>query len=228
MVLILSIIGIALAIAAWNNVHPLVGLLVGFLFVGGLGWKLIAAAVGCVISLFRPDTTEFADAWEARLGRMEFGEPSTYPPPGLYQTWRRERRLTGESAGDWLNRKALEATEAATEPTLVRHVAFYDDGLGALFELRVVNGQARWRWRYHTGVPETLDTTILTQVTISDLETELGLPLTFPHMQRKGAGQTGAETSNHAEHDVPGATAGLTEADVLGVYSRDDEVDGRA
>lgn len=70
---------------------------------GRYRWKLLFGLVGAVLPN-RKEKKEFVDAWEARAGEMVFGESSTYPPPGLYEAWMRERRETGESASDWLDR----------------------------------------------------------------------------------------------------------------------------
>ncbi len=42
--IILSILGLIAAIWVWNNVTPVAGLVVGFLFVGGAGWRLLGTA----------------------------------------------------------------------------------------------------------------------------------------------------------------------------------------
>lgn len=178
----MMVIGLMATIVVWSNYGPGWGLLTGFLMMGGLGWKLLAAAAGGAVGIARPDTKEFTAAWEERAGRMEFGVPQTYPPPGMYQAWRRDRRHTGESAGVWLDRVLQQAAEAATEPTLVRHVDLYPDGKGATFELRVVGGEPKWRWSYDSGTPDNFNTTVMTEVAITNMEKELGLPLTFPHL----------------------------------------------
>lgn len=107
MTLVLAIVGLMAAIWTWENVHPIAGLIVGFLFVGGLGWKLLGMIPGAIAMLFTPPSTrrktpEFIAAWEALAGKMEFGVDQTYPPPGAFQAWVRANKRTGISAQDWL------------------------------------------------------------------------------------------------------------------------------
>lgn len=106
MVIVLSVIGLVAAAWVWQNVHPLAGVVVGFLFVGGLGWKFL----GFLLGLLRPSTRQaygpegrsFIPAWEARFGRLQPGSMN-HPPPGTFQRWLREHRRSGISADDWLD-----------------------------------------------------------------------------------------------------------------------------
>ena len=91
----LMIIGVVLTIVVWSNFGPVWGLVAAFFLMGGLGWKLLYGLVGAVLP-GRKEKTEFVDAWEARAGKMEFGQPATHPPPGLYQAWQRDRKTSGE------------------------------------------------------------------------------------------------------------------------------------
>jgi hypothetical protein len=107
-VLLLSVIGIFAAVWAWQNVHPLVGVLVGFLFIGGAGWNFI----GYVLSHFRPSASKaygsqgrsFIAEWEKRFGVLRPGG-TNHPPSGTFQAWLKANKADGISAGDWLDRQ---------------------------------------------------------------------------------------------------------------------------
>lgn len=94
---VLMFLGLLASIWAWQNLHPLAGLLVGFLLVGGLGWQLLMVAI---VWTFSPDKRrygfQFLDAWEALAG------PGTDPPHGAFTAWVGEHKRTGVSATDWL------------------------------------------------------------------------------------------------------------------------------
>ena len=108
MVIILSVVGLLAAIWVWQNVHPLAGLVVGFLFVGGLGWKML----GFLVGLMRPSAkhaygargAEFISAWEQRFGELVPGGMN-HPPSGTFQRWLKEAKRTGIPAGEWIDRQ---------------------------------------------------------------------------------------------------------------------------
>lgn len=62
---------------------------------------------------------------------------------------------------------------------LIRHVSLTRDGKGATFEMHLVDGKPDWRWTYDSGTPDDSFTMIATEKAITDIERELGLPLTF-------------------------------------------------
>lgn len=106
MVIILSVIGLVAAAWVWQNVNPIAGLLVGFLFVGGLGWR----ALGFVIGSLRPSARqaygdegkELIAAWESRFGELRPGS-ANHPPAGTFQRWLRAKRSTHVSAAEWID-----------------------------------------------------------------------------------------------------------------------------
>lgn len=110
---LLTIIGFVAASVAWS-VHPLLGLIVGFLFIGGAGWNILGTAFGASFgrltptgrSAYGPQGKEFITAWEARRGPMRPGQRATQPPPGLFKSWLKESAVSGISADDWLERVA--------------------------------------------------------------------------------------------------------------------------
>lgn len=76
------------------------------LFAGGLGWKLLALIPSLLRLAINPrrarKTGQFTEAWEARFG--EIGpDPRSQPPPGAFPAWYKAWRMTGISAGDWLD-----------------------------------------------------------------------------------------------------------------------------
>lgn len=109
MVLILGFLGLLAAIWTWNNVHPLAGVVVGFLFVGGAGWQLLFAGLRSLTPTgrraFGPEGKQFIQAWESRVSVMRPGRADTQPPPGLFDRWLSEYKRTGISAGDWLDQR---------------------------------------------------------------------------------------------------------------------------
>lgn len=64
-----------------------------------------------------------------------------------------------------------------------RHVALSSTGLGATFK-RVLrsDGTENWVWSYDTGLVDDLHTMMATEKAVTALEKELGLPLTWPHL----------------------------------------------
>lgn len=143
MVMVLSIIGFFLAVAAWENIHPVVGVIVGILLIGGSGWKMLLGMLSFLRpsarSAYGPQGREFIGAWEAMNGPMRPGVESSKPPVGAFQNWLRANRLSGVSAGEWLrlaNRKINYAVPACLSPIIptlyggedTGHLAVFDDG----------------------------------------------------------------------------------------------------
>lgn len=110
MFIILSIIGLLAAAWVWENVNPIAGVVVGFLFVGGLGWNLLGAGLNLLKPSARkaygPEGREFIAAWEERFGILTPGS-SNHPPPGSFQAWLKDNRSTGIDPGPWLDRSYL-------------------------------------------------------------------------------------------------------------------------
>ncbi len=103
------IAGVLVTIVVWTKLGVVWGIVAGFFLIGGVGWKLLLAIPGALVNAFsRGRSSQFVKAWEERAGEMEFGQPGTYPPGGLYQAWRRESKETGISAADWLERGGLK------------------------------------------------------------------------------------------------------------------------
>jgi len=108
------IVGLIVTVVIWSRFGVWGGLLSAFLLMGGIGWKLVLAIPGGLVRLFsRGQSQDFIRAWEARAGEMEFGAPSTYPPPGLYQAWRADNKQSGIGAGEWLDRQVRQAQPRA-------------------------------------------------------------------------------------------------------------------
>lgn len=179
MVIILSIVGLFLAYAAWVNWHPIAGLVVGFLMVGGLGWMLLGSLFARIAFLFMPErnrlSKEFVAAWEERFGEIQFpGGPET--PRDAFQQWARARKASGMSAGEFLDR--------TKRPDVRGHVPLTQDGRGATVELRVAHdGKTHWSWAFDQGVEPSLNNQIAIQIQITKHEVQTGIPLTFPHME---------------------------------------------
>lgn len=112
----LMLLGLVVTPVVWANAGPVWGLVAAFFLMGGLGWKLLAGFIGAM-GPNRKEKMEFADAWEARAGKMVFGRRDTYPPPGLYQGWMRDREATGESAGAWMDRIIWPTTHSIPTPS---------------------------------------------------------------------------------------------------------------
>lgn len=70
--MLLALVGLAMAVAVWNNGHPILGALVAFLFVGGAGWMIpvwmgrAKASQVCVPPDARRRLHELVDEWERR------------------------------------------------------------------------------------------------------------------------------------------------------------------
>jgi hypothetical protein len=105
-VILLSAIGLFAAIWLWQNVHPVVGVTVGILFIGGAGWKVIGAlftlAVPSGRKAYGPEGRAFIASWEQRMGQMSPGSPNL-PPPGIFREWLRDNRNTGIEPGPWID-----------------------------------------------------------------------------------------------------------------------------
>jgi hypothetical protein len=181
---IVFIISLLITIFVWSHAGPVWGLLSGFLLIGGLGWKLAGRLVGLAVLPFRPGWIGFVNAWEQRIGDerrsgRDVPDAEVLSMRSAYRSWRVARKESGESAGDWLDR---ELGLGKWKPELVRHVPFYKDGKGATFELRREDGKPKWSWRYDSGTPDDFMTMMATDKAITTIEKELGLPLTFPHL----------------------------------------------
>jgi len=131
LVIILTLVGLIATVWVWQNVHPVAGLVVGFLFVGGIGWQ----AVGFLIGLLRPSAShafgqegkDFNAAWEDRFGVLEPGG-SNHPPSGSFQRWLRAKRSTGVSAGAWIDSQLSSPLEWINRPS---DEETEDEGTGA-------------------------------------------------------------------------------------------------
>jgi hypothetical protein len=103
---LLMLLGLVFGYIAWQQWGPLAGIIVGFVFAGGLGWRLLALVPSLLRLAINPrrarKTGHFAEAWEARFGKID-EDPSSQPPPGMFPAWYRAWRKTGISAGDWLD-----------------------------------------------------------------------------------------------------------------------------
>lgn len=125
-VFILVIIGFFMASAAWSEWGPIPGLLIGFLFMGGFGWKviggLLTAGFAGIRYAFQPGmyrkSREFIAAWEQRYGEMERGAPESQPPRGLFQRFWAEHQAKGVSAGQFLDRLRTPDVSAFTPSIL--------------------------------------------------------------------------------------------------------------
>jgi len=130
-VLFLSLIGILLAFAAGKAWGVFAGIAVGFLLVGGLGWKILGGGISLVRSSLTPTrrrkTDEFWSAWEARYGPVVRGLETTYPPPGVFPSWYRAWKRTGVSAADYLgysaSRDPIHAPRAMQQMTAPGHIS---------------------------------------------------------------------------------------------------------
>lgn len=108
--ILLSIIGLIAAVWVWQNVNPIAGLVVGFLFVGGLGWKGIGFLIGnlrpSARKAYGPEGREFIAAWETRFGPLHPGG-TNHPPAGVFQRWLKAKNSTGIAAGKWIDQQIL-------------------------------------------------------------------------------------------------------------------------
>ncbi len=100
------IIGFVLACKAWVAWGVIPGLLVGFLFTGGLGWRIVGGLPRFIWTTFlmpgRKHSNYFMDAWERQYGPIRVGRQETYPPPGTFQAWYREFRRSGVDPAEWI------------------------------------------------------------------------------------------------------------------------------
>lgn len=164
----LSVIGAVIAYLVWVNVHPIAGIVLGFLLVGGLGWALLGSLFAKVAFVFMPErkrlTGEFLPAWEERYG--------TIPLTGrdersrlAYQLWLRANRQFGIAAADFLDR-----TKA---PDDRRHLAVTEDGRGVTLELRIaLDGMPLWTWKYDSDLSSSLAINSFVETEIERLQRE--------------------------------------------------------
>lgn len=120
MVVILMLLGGLAATWTWQHVHPVAGVAVGFLLIGGLGWQLLGAGLTKLSPTVRRHGGEFREAWRASAyGAMEqLWAESDYrdygdgfrPPPGTFSAWVKEHKRTGISAAEWLNKTEIFPT----------------------------------------------------------------------------------------------------------------------
>lgn len=106
---LLSLVGLVIAVWLWQNASPLIGVFAGFLFIGGFGWYLLiglAARVTPGVRLHAASTESFLPAWEAMLTRVRVGDPRD-PAPAAYQEWLGENKRTAMSAEVFLERYRL-------------------------------------------------------------------------------------------------------------------------
>lgn len=147
----LSILGVVMAVTAGEVVARsygtasgvMVGVVVGFLFVFGLGWKLLWGIVRLPYALVNhKDKQAFIAAWEEHNGSMRLGAEDTYPPPGSYQAWRKLNKRTGISAHNFLIEtgltKALPLLAAPARWAGVFLDADHKEGVVALFPYGIV------------------------------------------------------------------------------------------
>ena len=77
------------------------GIAVGFLFAGGLGWRLLGAFLTALRMALNPRRARqmrpFTHAWEARFGEIH-EDPRSQPAPGVFPAWYRAWRKTGVSS----------------------------------------------------------------------------------------------------------------------------------
>lgn len=197
MVLVLAFLGFLAAAWAWEEVHPIAGLVVGFLFIGGAGWKmlfgLLSLARPSSRRAFGPEGKQFIAAWEARVGEMSPSRPERTPPPGLFQRWLRDYRRTGVPAGEWLDGVAAlgAPSTGSRDPVEKFHVEFSSDGTGAtLFLERPSSGRHRWSWTFDDPYdPSDLWWQMRVEQEVTAIEKRLGLPLTWAqHDRPQGTG----------------------------------------
>lgn len=98
----LSLLGIAAGVWLWNNVNNLLGLGVGLLFGGGLGWFMLGGVLARLSPNIRRHQAEFFAAWEPRFGRVSMGSRDDRPALA-FRAWMRERRASEISAAAFLD-----------------------------------------------------------------------------------------------------------------------------
>lgn len=177
----LSLIGLAVAVGIWQSGHPVWAVVVGFLLIGGFGWKLLGAAVSVVLQphVFTRGRT-FIAAWERRMGPMMRGLPATHPPRGAYQQWRRENRRTGITAGDWLD------VNLGVPGTGLHHVdVTVGDDIGVRFT-KQADGNVTWRFDRQPSGMEGQALSFMAQKKLTDLQLARGDDVWFPHLLPKG------------------------------------------
>lgn len=185
--LILGVLGLVMAVWTWNSVHPVLGLIVGFLFVGGAGWRIVGGLLGGLFgaatptgrSAYGPEGRRFIVAWEERFGEMRPGAGNA-PPPGAFKTWLAENDRTGVGPGGWIDERM------GTRPQHVRHFPLEDDGRGVTFYITEKPGRGHEVfWDFDEGLSDEwrseLFLDMLVKRRLSAFEEDLGLPLTFPY-----------------------------------------------
>lgn len=81
-----------------------------------------------------------------------------------------------------------------------RHVPLLDDGRGVTYRITKGARGPEFRWRFDHGVPaDDLMITIMANEHLTRIETELGLPVTFPHLTPAGK----EEARKRAEREQP-------------------------
>lgn len=80
-----------------------------------------------------------------------------------------------------------------------RHVPMLDDGRGVTYTItRGSRGRPEFRWSFDDGVPaDELMNSILAQEHLASIETELGLPVTFPHATPEGRAAARRKAADH-------------------------------
>lgn len=127
-VLLLALgLGIYLAVTqAWWWFFVPLGVL---LLLTGLLWGLVSA--------FRPGWHGFVTEWEKREGTLRATNPTSRVAPMqlAYGQWRRTRRTSGESAGEWLERNGHPSRPEQGETKITS---------GWQFAIRPVDAQGQW------------------------------------------------------------------------------------
>jgi hypothetical protein len=155
-VTLLALVGIVITVIVWTRISWVWGLVTGFLLVGGLGWRILASGAGAIVRRRNRGMDEFVEAWESRVGEMRFGQPDTYPPPGVYQAWREAYEREEISAGDYLDRLAerMKAPKAHALISGVFETVGRWEGEGEAHpEGVLVTGEHIW-WESDVGGPE--------------------------------------------------------------------------
>jgi hypothetical protein len=102
--MLLSLLGFGAGVALWQSGQPILGVIVAFLFGGGLGWKALAWLPSAFqLPAVRKHGDDFLHAWEGRFGPMVRGVESTYPPPGLFKEYAKLHKKFGTSADEVLD-----------------------------------------------------------------------------------------------------------------------------
>ncbi|UGQ13617.1 hypothetical protein LO772_08450 [Yinghuangia sp. ASG 101] len=100
------------------------------------------------------------------------------------------------------------STATQSEPTseipdrllgFTRHVPLLDNGSGVTYTIiRGSRGRPEFRWYFDDGIPaDNLMSTILAQEHLANIETELGLPVSFPHATPEGRAAARRKAEDH-------------------------------